>query len=132
MSSKINWRDQEIEVKAGFVPQKAWIAASVDVYLGQEKILSTGGQLKFKGSCVGQFDRGKERHMVRLDWDRLLMRPFPCSLYIDEEMVFQGQVEPSNRLMNVVILVLLNTLVVFLCLLRASAGETLVKILRGQ
>ncbi len=131
MSIKTKWKDQDVEIKAGFVPQKAWIAASVDVFLNHEKILSTGAQLKFRGSCATQFDHENEPHTVRLDWDRLLMHPFPCSLYIDEDTVFHGQIDPSNRLLNGVALVFLNSLVVILCLLLAYAGETLVKILNG-
>jgi len=129
---KTKWKDEEVEINASFIPQRFWIAASIDVLLNQKKILSTGGQLKFKGTCIERFDHAQMSHTVRLEWERFFLHSIPCSVYVDDEPVFQGSVAITNRPMNIVALILLGTFVFSLCLLIISILDIVLKIVSGN
>lgn len=57
---------------------------------------SSGGELKFTGSCTDRFEYGNTSHEVRLVWERFLLKSVPYTLYIDDEEVIQTHVIIEN------------------------------------
>jgi len=50
MSEIIRWQDSAVDVQARLDPRFLWSTASIDVFLDEECIFRTGGQLKATGS----------------------------------------------------------------------------------
>lgn len=78
------WGGKTIEVRARLVPQFLWTTASIEVFLGGDCILRTGGQAKLTGSHAGSFkDRGIEHPIELLNWGWSWGFYFPYQLFID-------------------------------------------------
>ena len=109
------WNNADIDIQASFMPNRLWLAATIDVLLNQEKILATGGKLRFKGKYEEQFKRDGVKHMVRLEWGQFWLHTVPCTLYIDDQQILQGKVNIRNWQMNIVALIFYGIFLFILC-----------------
>jgi hypothetical protein len=126
-----NWKGSEIVTRASYLPQRLWLAATIDVLLDGKKILSTGGQLKFEGTYVQQFEYDQSEHTARLEWGRFSGRTIPSTLYIDEERIMQGGVNIENWQMKLIPQILF-TFICFILLVSADlAIRVLIRVLGG-
>ena len=98
----IRWKDVNLDICAKFVPQRLWFAASIDVLFNDRTIISTGGQLKFKGTQTQQFEHGDSQHQLKLTWGPFIISSIPCILYIDNEQIAQRKVKAENQLMHLI------------------------------
>ena len=46
----VEWQGSPIRVEARLIPRFLWTTASIDVFVGQQCVLRTGGQMKATGS----------------------------------------------------------------------------------
>jgi hypothetical protein len=78
-----SWRDKTVRVQARLVPRFLWTTASIDVFLGEHRILRTGGLFKWTGSRSVVFAEGNSQHEAVLTWGRVHRHRFPYQLQID-------------------------------------------------
>jgi hypothetical protein len=79
------------------IPRFFWMTASIDVYLDNECILRTGGQLNLTGSVAATFSDGGSAHQAELRWGNSRWYRFPYQLRIDGMPVDESQVLVENR-----------------------------------
>ncbi|HKW28985.1 MAG TPA: hypothetical protein VJT54_06600 [Verrucomicrobiae bacterium] len=97
MSEDIQWQGSPVEVKARLVPRYLWNTASVDVFVGGQRILRTGGQFKFTGSYSATFTHAGSTHQAELSWGLCgLSFSFPYRLRIDGAPVADSRVRIRN------------------------------------
>jgi hypothetical protein len=70
-------------ISCALVSRYAWTTASIDVSLGSQVILRTGGQAKFTGSHIEPFQFNGTGHTAQLTWGVSLGHKFPVTLTID-------------------------------------------------
>jgi hypothetical protein len=92
----ISWQGRTVRVQARYVPRFLWTTASIDVFLGDQCILRTGGQLKLTGSYATSFRDGGSEHQVELSWGHSSNFHFPYQLRIDGAIVDDSQVHVEN------------------------------------
>jgi len=92
MSEIIKWQDSPVDVQARLIPRFLWSTASIDVFLGEQCILRTGGQLKFTGSHSSTFIHSGSTHTAELSWGVGFLRWFPYKLRIDGTPVSDARV----------------------------------------
>jgi len=118
----IEWQDGKVEVEARLVPRFFWTTASINVFLGGQCILRTGGQLKLTGSHSTTFTHSGAEHTAELSWGLSGLVSFPYQLQIDGLVVSAARVRilnwPIGLIAMVVIMTLLLTIFHFLHLLR--------------
>src|SRR6476469_9506635 len=95
----ISWRDKPVRVTARYIPRYLWTSASIDVFLGNQCILRTGGQAKLTGRHSGSFKDGDEGHKVELKWGKSLGYRFPYQLRIDGVLIEESIVRVENQVM---------------------------------
>lgn len=96
MGASAHWNGQEVSVVSTLTPRFLWQTASIDVYLGEECVLRTGGQLKVTGAHKTQFTHAGDKHEAVLTWGRASLRSFPVTLAIDGIPVLDSRVYTSN------------------------------------
>jgi hypothetical protein len=99
MSEVIKWQGKAVRVQARYVPRFLWTTASIDVLLGDQCILRTGGQLKLTGSYSTAFSDGGSEHQIELSWGHSSNFCFPYQLRIDGVTVDDSHVQVENRYM---------------------------------
>ena len=92
----MNWNGKLLTVSALYVPRYLWATASISVYLNEECILRTGGQLRFTGSCSTQYSDANGTHIAELSWGLGFLRSFPYTLRIDNVHVVSARVHVKN------------------------------------
>jgi hypothetical protein len=93
---EIRWHGSTVEVTARLIPRFLWTTASIEVFLDEECILRTGGQLKITGSSSAEFCHGGSVHHVELSWGQAHLHSFPYELRIDGAKVAVSQVFVQN------------------------------------
>ncbi len=83
-------------MRAYYVPRFVWTTASIDVYLGDECVLRTGGQFKLTGSHSAAFTDGGTEHRMELTWGGSGGFRFPYQLRIDGVLVADAHVAVEN------------------------------------
>jgi hypothetical protein len=63
-----SWNGQAVMISCAMVSRYAWTTASIDVSLGSQVILRTGGQAKFTGSHTEPFQFNGSGHTAQLTW----------------------------------------------------------------
>jgi hypothetical protein len=97
MSKVIQWQDSTVDVQARLVPRFLWSTASIDVFLGGQCILRTGGQMKFTGSHSTTFTYSGSTHTAELSWGASgLSLSFPYQLRLDGVPVVDLRVHIRN------------------------------------
>jgi|WetSurMetagenome_2_1015567.scaffolds.fasta_scaffold16694_6 hypothetical protein len=96
MTELIRWKDAVVDLRAKFVPQRFWLAGSIYVVINGKTILSTGGQLKFKGVEFSRFTYLGSLYQAKLAWGPMIFAAFPCSLSINGEPVAQRRLKADN------------------------------------
>jgi len=97
MIEKALWKQHTITTKAYSLAKLAWVVASIDVLLDDEPILKTGGQFRFRGSCLETFTDEDETHVVELSYGMSFWgTSFPYSVKIDDKEVANGRVKVEN------------------------------------
>ena len=113
----ISWQGKTVRVRARYVPRFLWTTASIDVLLGDQCILRTGGQLKLTGAHATSFSDGGSAHQIELSWGQSRNFRFPYQLRIDGVTVGDAQVQVENRRMiSVPALIVVALLVLFVSL----------------
>jgi hypothetical protein len=92
----ITWQDRAVRVQARLIPRFLWTTASIDVFLDDECILRTGGQLKPTGAHSAEFGYKGVVHRAELTWGRGAFRSFPYRLEIDGAPVSESRVAVQN------------------------------------
>jgi len=118
MSDPVNWQGSPIEVKARLIPRFFWTTASIDVFLGKQCILRTGGQMKATGAFTQEFTHSGATHMAELTWGVGYLYSFPYQLRIDGVLLGAGRVRVQNwafgLILSLVLLGLLGLLLLYL------------------
>jgi len=97
MSEVVTWKDSRVDVQAWLVPRFIWMTASIDVYLGEQCILRTGGQLKSTGSQSTTFSYAGSTHTAELKWGASgFSFSFPYVFRIDGVAVEVSRVRVRN------------------------------------
>jgi hypothetical protein len=96
----ISWGDKIIRVQAIRVPRFLWTTASIEVFLGDECILRTGGQFKMTSSYSASFVDGISEHRAVLCWKRPRRYHIPYQLQIDGVTMDDAQVGVKNWAMG--------------------------------
>jgi hypothetical protein len=111
MSEIIKWQDSTVEVEARLVPRFLWNTASIDVFLGGQCILRTGGQLKLKGSHSTVFTHSGSEHTAELSWG-MSASPlsFPYQLRLDGILISSGRVRIRNWPIGLIVVFLIAAL----------------------
>lgn len=79
------------------IPRYFWMTSSIDVYLDNECILRTGGQLNLTGSVSTTFNSGGSSHQAQLQWGNSRWYRFPYQLRIDGVLVDESLVPVENK-----------------------------------
>jgi hypothetical protein len=96
MSEIIQWHGSPIDVQARLVPRFLWSTASIDVFVDQQCILRTGGQLKATGSHSTTFTHSGSTYTAELSWGCGLLFSFPYKLRIDGTPISEARVRVQN------------------------------------
>src|SRR5436190_15479343 len=94
-----SWRDKPVRVTSSYVPRYLWTTASIDVFLGNQCVLRTGGQAKLTGAHSGSFSDGGEEHRVELKWGQSIGFRFPYQLRINGVLIAGSIVRVENEIM---------------------------------
>jgi hypothetical protein len=103
MSEIIKWQDSTVDVQARLVPRFLWCTASIDVFLDEQCILRTGGQLKATGLHSAMFTHSGSTHTAELSWGYGLLFSFPYKLRIDGTPVSEARVHIRNWPLGLII-----------------------------
>jgi hypothetical protein len=107
MSEVIKWQDSTVDVQARLVPRFLWSTASIDVFLGEQCILRTGGKLKATGSHSATFTYSGSTHTAELSWGVGFLLWFPYKLRIDGTPVSAARVYVQNWPLGLVVAILI-------------------------
>lgn len=91
------WNDLPVSVSARLVPRFAWQTASIDLVIGDQVVMRTGGAFKFVGQVASSFEARGTRHVAKLEWARGTLRSFPYQLAVDGIALRTGRVSIENR-----------------------------------
>lgn len=117
MNEVIKWQGNTVEVQARLVPRFLWNTASIDVFLEGQRILRTGGQLKFTGSRIATFSHSGSIHTAELNWGFSgFSFSLPYRLQIDGVPVAASRVRIQNWPLGVAIGIMLAMLLFALVL----------------
>src|SRR5215470_4947752 len=103
MNEVTRWQGSAVAVRARLVLRFLWTTASIDVFLEDQCILNTGGQMKFTGSHSARFSRSGKTHTAELSWGVGLLRWFPYRLHIDGASVSEARVFVENWAMGLIL-----------------------------
>jgi hypothetical protein len=91
------WQGSDVRVRARLVPRFLWTTASIEVFLDQECILRTGGQMKFTGAHSAEFVHSGAKHTAELSWGSSgFSFSFPYQLRIDGAAIQASRVRIRN------------------------------------
>lgn len=90
------WNGLPLTVSARLVRRFAWQTASIDLTVGDQVVMRTGGVFKFVGKVVRPFEINGVCHEATLEWSRGTLRSFPYSLTLDGISVRSGRVGIDN------------------------------------
>ena len=90
------WNGLPVAVSARLVPRFAWQTASIDLVIGDEVVMRTGGAFKLVGHVAGPFEVRGSRHEARLDLGRGTLRSFPYKVAVDGIALKSGRVSIDN------------------------------------
>jgi hypothetical protein len=96
MAEAIKWQENMIVVKARLVPKFLWSTASIDVFLNEQCILQTGGQMKLTGSYSTAFEHSGVTRKAELSWGIGGLFSFPYKLRIDDNLISDSRVRVQN------------------------------------
>jgi hypothetical protein len=113
------WQGNAIQVTARLVPRCLWTTASIDVFVGDQCVLRTGGRMKLIGFCCQKFTCLGQTHSAEVSWGAGRLYSFPYQVRIDGVPVKEGRVRVQNWPVGFIVpLVLLVVLVLLFWLLR--------------
>ncbi len=134
MAELVRWKDVDLIIKSEYTEKHLWVTASIDVLLSGNTLLSTGGQLKHKGSLSGQFNHDGTSHQLKLDWGPFVFHSVPCVLYIDDQEVARRNIKPENGLPHTISIIFLSiglfTCLAFGMLMCVTLGRFVVAVIR--
>jgi hypothetical protein len=107
------WQNSAVEVRAELIPRCLYTTASVDVYVGDDCILRTGGVWRLWGTQSADFMHEGSGHSAELSW-RSRSRAISYELKIDGQCVLNGLVRPRNSLAALIPAALAIPLVILL------------------
>jgi len=91
-----SWQGQPVSVSCHMVSRYAWTSATIDVAVGEQVVLRTGGAAKVTGRHAETFEFRGTRHTAELSWGVSLWYAFPFSLTIDGTEIVKSRVSISN------------------------------------
>ena len=92
----VSWNGTTVAVTARAVPRYAWMTVSIDVAVGNETILKTGGVLKAVGDHAECFEFRGATHKAQVTWGKPTFRSFPFTLHIDGAPLLESRVPVEN------------------------------------
>lgn len=115
MNDAVQWQGSTIEVQARLVPRFLWTTASIDVFVGGQCVLRSGGRMKLIGCCSQTFAHSGGEHLAEVSWGASLLYSFPYQLRIDGVHIREGRVRVRNWGLGLILpLVLLGFLALIL------------------
>jgi hypothetical protein len=90
------WNGLPISVSAHLVARFAWQTASIDLTVGDDVVLRTGGAFKLTGKVVGPFMVNGVPHEATLECGLARSRSFPYKVTLDGDLVQDGWVGIEN------------------------------------
>jgi hypothetical protein len=124
MSEVVKWQDNPVDVQARFIPRFLWTTASIDVFLGDQCILRTGGQLKFIGSHSTTFTHSGSTHTAELSWGAGFLRSFPYKLRIDGTPICESRVIVRNWPFGLIVVILIAVVLAMISHLAHHMSQT--------
>ena len=91
-----DWNGLPVAVSARLVPRFAWQTASIELVIGEQVVMRTGGVFKFVGQVAGSFEARGGSHQATLEWGRGTLRSFPYKLAVDGVPLRRGRVNVDN------------------------------------
>jgi hypothetical protein len=114
-AAMISWQGKAVRVRARYVPRFLWTTASIDIFLGDQCALRTGGKLKLTGTHAATFRDGGLEHQIELRWGQSRQFRFPYQLRIDGVTVDDSHVQVENWYMMSIPAIIIVALL-FICL----------------
>jgi hypothetical protein len=96
MSENIQWQGATVEIQARLIPRLLWTTAAIEVIVEGQRVLYTGGQMKFRGSQTETFSHAGSKHWTELSWGFGWLRSVPYSLRMDGNPVAEGRIYVQN------------------------------------
>jgi hypothetical protein len=91
----LEWQGKSVRVRVRLLPRYLWIAGSLDVFLADQCILSTGRQPS-RGSYSASFGDGGSEHRVEVVWRRPRGYRLPYKLRFDGVTADDSEVGVEN------------------------------------
>jgi len=91
-----DWQGHAVTLASRLVGRFLWSTASIDIFVDGNCVLRTGGQLKVRSTCVGEFTMDGSPHKAELTWSKGSLFSYPVELRIDDVLVVQGRVSTKN------------------------------------
>jgi hypothetical protein len=90
------WKGVAVLVTSRLISRYVWMSASIDVWVNANRVLRSGGALRFIGNHTEAFHLGDAIHEVKLTWGTGWLRSFPFKLEIDGTVVAESRVVTEN------------------------------------
>jgi hypothetical protein len=94
--SSVAWNGVAVLVTSRLVSRYFWMTASIDVWVDGNRVLRSGGVLRFTGNHSETFRFGDGTQQVKLTWGAGWLRSFPFKLQIDDVLVAESRVVIEN------------------------------------
>jgi hypothetical protein len=109
-TSIASWQGSAINVQARLVPRFFWMTASIDVFVGEQCVLRTGGQMTFSGIKSVEFTHAGAKHTAELKWGSSgISFSFPYELRIDGVLISVSRVSIRNGFVGLIAAFLIAT-----------------------
>jgi hypothetical protein len=92
----VPWNGVAVLVTSRLISRFAWTTASIDVWVDGNRVLRSGGALRFTGNHTETFHLGDATHEAKLTWGTGWLRSFPYKLEIDGTVVAESRVVTEN------------------------------------
>jgi hypothetical protein len=94
--SSVAWNGVAVLVTSRLVSRYFWMTASIDVWVDGNRVLRSGGVLRFTGNHSETFRFCDGTQQVKLTWGAGWLRSFPFKLQIDDVLVAESRVVIEN------------------------------------
>lgn len=94
--SRLQWRGMNLRVDARLLPERLWGVTRLDIFLGNELIVSTGAPFWPSGKTSAEFQYAGAQHHAELSWRTTGVMRVPYRLHIDGMLVLDTHALVEN------------------------------------
>lgn len=95
--AEVRWGDETLGIVCHTMAKRLFTTASIDVYLGDQLLLATGGQPYATGTVRARFEHRGASHELSLEWKRAQAEGFPVVVHVDGVHVGDALVPVRGR-----------------------------------